>query len=137
MDMYVLILFGVGILMWATVTFKKRYSLYKNGKRIKGRIREFRKIEETILETLNYSEKVTTYKPIIEIMYENEEKVFYYDMEIDRKIYGTGDEIDIIYDKEKNTVYLDAPMEFLRFPMLLYMLSLLFFSFSLMLYLFK
>ncbi|MGL5416553.1 MAG: hypothetical protein ACRDAU_12890 [Clostridium sp.] len=137
MDIYVLILFGIGILIWATITFKKRYFLYKKSERIKGKIKEFRKMEETILETLNYSEKVTTYKPIIEIKYKNKEKVFYYDMEIDRKNYGVGDEIDIIYDEEKDTIFLDSVMEFLRFPILLYMLSLLFFSFALMMYLFR
>ncbi|MGL4875374.1 MAG: hypothetical protein ACRC30_12060 [Clostridium sp.] len=137
MDIYVLIILGLGILIWATITLKKRYHLYKKSERIKGEIKEFRKIEEVILETLNYSEKVTTYKPIIEIKYKEEKKIFYYDMEIDRKIYGIGDEIDIIYDEEKDTVFLDSPMEFLRFPIFLYMISLLFFSFSLMMYLFK
>ncbi|MGL4847879.1 MAG: hypothetical protein ACRC28_02975 [Clostridium sp.] len=137
MDMYALIALGGGILVWATVIFKNRYSLYKKSERIKGKIKEFRKIDEVILETLNYSEKVTTYKPIIEIEYKENKKIFYYDMEIDRKIYGIGDEIDIIYDVEKDTIFIDSPMEFLRFPIFLYMISILFFSFSLMMYLFR
>lgn len=137
MDMYVLIAFGISVLFWSIMVFLKRLKLYKKGNRIKGTIIEFRQLDEVILETWNYREKVTLYKPIIEVDVNGKKRVFYYDEEVDKRKYEIGDEIDIIYDDKNKDIYMDSKIEFFRFPILLFMLALMLFSFSLMLFLFK
>lgn len=137
MDMYVLIAFGISVLVWSISVFGKRLRLYKRGKRIRGKIIDFRKLEEVILETWSYREKVTLYKPVIEVELNGQKKIFNYEEEIDRRKYEIGDEIDVIYDRRSKEIYMDSRIEFFRFPILLFMLSLMLFSFSLMLFLFK
>lgn len=137
MDIVILLIFAVGILIWSFITFKKRYDLYRSGKRIKGKVLEFRKFEEVILETWDYKEKVTIYRPIIEINIKGKKKIYYYNEEINRKIYSNGDEIDIIYNEKIDDIYIDSKIEFFRFPILLMVFSMVFFLFITVIYLFK
>lgn len=137
MDIIVLVLIAIGVLTWSLIIFKRKYNLYKNSKRVKGKILEFKKSEEVIVETWDYKKKVTIYRPVIEVYINNANKIFYYEEEISRRNYGNGDEIDILYDEDGDKIYIDSKIEFFKFPILLLALNILFFVGIILLYLFK
>ncbi|WP_297631906.1 hypothetical protein [uncultured Clostridium sp.] len=137
MDIIVLVLVAIGVLTWSLIIFKRKYDLYKKSEKVKGKILEFRKYEEVIVETWDYKKKVTIYRPIIEICIDGINKTFHYEEEISKKKYENRDEIDILYNKEGDNIYIDSKIEFFKFPILLLILSIVFLGVIVILYLFK
>lgn len=137
MAMYVLLAIGIGLLLASIIIFGIRYRIYKTGTRVVGKIIEVKKTDEAILDDFQQVSFITLYKPVIEFVTEEGEKiVFVHNEPGSSRDFKVGDDIMVVYNKKKShNFYVDDKMEFFRLSITLIILALLFFSFSFTLYL--
>lgn len=137
MAVYVLLSIGIILLLAAIIIFGIRYKIYKTGTRVVGKIIEIKKTDEAILDDFHQLSFITLYRPVIEFMTEEGEKVvFVHNEPGSSRDFNVNDDIMIVYNKKKSSdFYVDDKMEFFRLSITLIILALLFFSFAFTLYL--
>ena len=136
MEVYVPLFIGILLAVTAIVIFISKYNVYKNGDRIVGKIIDIKKIDEAIIDEFNQVNFITLYKPIIRFTAKDgEEIVFVHNNPGSTRDYILGEDIIIVCNKKnKNDFYVDEKMEFFKIPLIVAILSILFLSFALTLY---
>lgn len=136
MAVYVLLAIGIILLLAAIIIFGVRYRIYKTGTRVVGKIVEIKKTDEAIVDDFQQLSFITLYRPVIEFTTEEGEKiVFVHNEPGSSREFNVNDDVMIVYNKKKsNDFYVDDKMEFFRLPITIVILSLLFLSFSFILY---
>lgn len=139
MTLYVLLIIGIVLLFASIILFSIRYKVYKNGKRVVGKVIKIEKIEQALMNEFNQLSLITLYRPVIEFIADDgEKKVFTYEI-IDGKDYNVGDDVTLVYNskksKKKNKFYIDNKVDLFMLPTILITLSLVFLILSLIIYL--
>lgn len=136
MTLYVLLIIGIVLLFASIILFALRYKIYRNGKRVVGKVIKIEKIEQALMNEFNQLSLITLYRPVIEFIEDNgEKKVFTYEV-IDGRDYNVGDDVRLVYnDKIKNKVYIDNKIDLFMMPTILIILSLVFLILSLIIHL--
>lgn len=136
MTLYVLLIIGIVLLFASIILFALRYKIYRNGKRVVGKVIKIEKIEQALMNEFNQLSLITLYRPVIEFIEDNgEKKVFTYEV-IDGRDYNVGDDVRLVYnDKRKNKVYIDNKIDLFMMPTILIILSLVFLILSLIIHL--
>lgn len=136
MTLYVLLIIGIILLFTSIILFAIRYKVYKNGKRVVGKVIKIEKIEQALMNEFNQLSLITIYRPVIEFIEDNgEKKVFTYEI-IDGKDYNVGDDVRLVYDgKKKSKFYIDNKIDLFMLPTMLIALSLVFLILSLIIHL--
>lgn len=136
MTLYVLLIIGIILLFTSIILFAIRYKIYKNGKRVVGKVIKIEKIEQALMNEFNQLSLITIYRPVIEFIEDNgEKKVFTYEI-IDGKDYNVGDDVRLVYDgKKKSKFYIDNKIDLFMLPTMLIALSLVFLILSLIIHL--
>ena len=136
MTLYVLLIIGIVLLFASIILFALRYKIYRNGKRVVGKVIKIEKIEQALMNEFNQLSLITLYRPVIEFIEDNgEKKVFTYEV-IDGRDYNVGDDVRLVYnDKIKNKVYIDNKIDLFMMPTILIVLSLVFLILSLIIHL--
>lgn len=132
MEVYVLLLIGILLVISGITILIIKYNVYKSGERIIGKIIDLKKFDEAIIDEFNQVNFITLYRPVIRFTSkEGEDVVFVHNNPGSIKDYVVGEDITIVCNKKnKNDFYVDEKMEFFRFPLILLILSILFFSFA-------
>ena len=132
MTLYVLLIIGIVLLFASIILFALRYKIYRNGKRVVGKVIKIEKIEQALMNEFNQLSLITLYRPVIEFIEDNgEKKVFTYEV-IDGRDYN----VRLVYnDKIKNKVYIDNKIDLFMMPTILIVLSLVFLILSLIIHL--
>ncbi|WP_194190206.1 DUF3592 domain-containing protein [Clostridium chrysemydis] len=127
---------GLVLILVSLFVFFSRLKFYKNGKRIVGEIIDIKEYDEPIVDKYHDVTFVKIYKPVIKFVSDGEEITFMADNEFANDEIKLGDNITVVYDKGKrNGLFLDRKSDFLKLPLYIFLIAILFLSFSLTLYL--
>ena len=137
MEAHMLLIVGIMLLVVSIVLFFIKYNIYKNGIRVLGKVIDIKKCNEAILDEFNQATFITLYRPVIEFTTLDGEKITFIHNDIkSEKSLAVGNEIKIVYNRKKpKDFYVDDKMEFFRLPIILVVVAILFFAFSITLYL--
>ncbi|MBP1888650.1 hypothetical protein J2Z53_000229 [Clostridium moniliforme] len=137
MEAHMLLIIGIMLLVVSIVLFFVKYNIYKNGIRVLGKVIDIKQCNEAILDEFNQATFITLYRPVIEFTTLDGEKITFIHNDIkSEKSLAVGNEIKIVYNRKKSKdFYVDDKMEFFRLPIILVVVSILFFAFSITLYL--
>ena len=137
MEAHMLLIIGIMLLVVSIVLFFVKYNIYKNGIRVLGKVIDIKQCNEAILDEFNQATFITLYRPVIEFTTLDGEKITFIHNDIkSEKSLAVGNEIKIVYNKKKSKdFYVDDKMEFFRLPIILVVVAILFFTFSITLYL--
>ncbi|MCR6515478.1 hypothetical protein M4I33_11420 [Clostridium sp. LY3-2] len=131
-----LLVVGLVLILVSLFVFFSRLNFYKNGKRIVGEIIDIKEYDEPIVDKYHDVTFVKIYKPVIKFISEEEEITFISDDEFGNDEIKLGDKITVVYDKgRRKGIFLDRKIDFLKFPLYIFLIAILFLSFSLTLYL--
>ena len=138
MEAHMLLIIGIMLLIVSIVLFFVKYNIYKNGIRVLGKVIDIKQCNEAILDEFNQATFITLYRPVIEFTTLDGEKITFIHNDIkSEKSLAVGNEIKIVYNRKKSKdFYVDDKMEFFRLPIILVVVAILFFAFSITLYLF-
>lgn len=138
MEAHMLLIIGIMLLVVSIVLFFIKYNIYKNGIRVLGKVIDIKQCNEAILDEFNQATFITLYRPVIEFTTLDGEKITFIHNDIkSEKSLAVGNEIKIVYNRKKSKdFYVDDKMEFFRLPIILVVVAILFFAFSITLYLF-
>lgn len=137
MEAHMLLIIGIMLLVVSIVLFFVKYNIYKNGIRVLGKVIDIKQCNEAILDEFNQATFITLYRPVIEFTTLDGEKITFIHNDIkSEKSLAVGNEIKIVYNRKKSKdFYVDDKMEFFRLPIILVVVAILFFAFSITLYL--
>lgn len=137
MEAHMLLIIGIMLLVVSIVLFFIKYNIYKNGIRVLGKVIDIKQCNEAILDEFNQATFITLYRPVIEFTTLDGEKITFIHNDIkSEKSLAVGNEIKIVYNRKKSKdFYVDDKMEFFRLPIILVVVAILFFAFSITLYL--
>ena len=137
MEAHMLLIIGIMLLVFSIVLFFVKYNIYKNGIRVLGKVIDIKQCNEAILDEFNQATFITLYRPVIEFTTLDGEKITFIHNDIkSEKSLAVGNEIKIVYNRKKSKdFYVDDKMEFFRLPIILVVVAILFFVFSITLYL--
>lgn len=137
MEAHMLLIIGIMLLVVSIVLFFIKYNIYKNGIRVLGKVIDIKQCNEAILDEFNQATFITLYRPVIEFTTLDGEKITFIHNDIkSEKSLVVGNEIKIVYNRKKpKDFYVDDKMEFFRLPIILVVVAILFFAFSITLYL--
>lgn len=137
MEAHMLLIIGIMLLIVSIVLFFVKYNIYKNGIRVLGKVIDIKQCNEAILDEFNQATFITLYRPVIEFTTLDGEKITFIHNDIkSEKSLAVGNEIKIVYNRKKSKdFYVDDKMEFFRLPIILVVVAILFFAFSITLYL--
>lgn len=130
MNWTVLFFIGEALIISSIIIAIRRNRIYKNGKRMVGKIISIN--EEEIIDNFKETSIEKLYRAVIEFFNEDGELItFTSDYEENKDIFEIGDSIIVLYyNNGEESIYLDDKGDLFKLPVYIFVIGILFLSFS-------